>query len=172
MSDSVWSQTWQPTRLPWPWDSPGKNTGVGCHFLLQCMKVKSENEVAQSCPSLRDPMDCSLPGSFAHGIFQAGVLEWVAVAFSSFHLKDFMGVSAKNERITIYLHCQWIHWTNNPRAPFPKRFVNNKTWYVEFLCLYLSVKWFRTWMRKRRALLLVSQNLDPRKGAALSDFHI
>ena len=54
---------WQPTRLPWPWDSPGKNTGVGCHFLLQCMKVKSESEVAQSCLTPRDPMDCSPPGS-------------------------------------------------------------------------------------------------------------
>ena len=73
---------WQPTRLPRPWDSPGKNTGVGCHFLLQCMKVKSESEVAQSCPTLRDPMDCSPPGSSAHGIFQARVLEWGAIAFS------------------------------------------------------------------------------------------
>ena len=73
---------WQPTRLPHPWDSPGKNTGVGCHFLLQCMKVKSESEVAQSCPILRDPMDCSLPGSSAHGIFQARVQEWGAIAFS------------------------------------------------------------------------------------------
>ena len=69
-------------RLPRSWDSPGKNTGVGCHFLLQCMKVKSESEVAQSYPTLRDPMDCSLPGSSIHGIFQARVLEWVAIAFS------------------------------------------------------------------------------------------
>ena len=61
----------QPTRLPCPWDSPGKNTGVGCQFLLQCMKVKSESEVAQSCPTLSDPMDCSLPDSSVHGIFQA-----------------------------------------------------------------------------------------------------
>ena len=60
-----------PTRLPCPWDSPGKNTGVGCHFLLQCMKEKSESEVAQSCPTLSDPMDCSPPGSCIHGIFQA-----------------------------------------------------------------------------------------------------
>ena len=60
-----------------PWDSPGKNTGVGCHFLLQCMKVKSESEVTQSCPTLRDPMDCSPPGSSVHGIFQARGLEWV-----------------------------------------------------------------------------------------------
>ena len=67
---------WQPTRLPRPWDSPGKNTGVGCHFFLQCMKVKRETEVAQSCPTPSDPMDCSLPGSSIHGIFQARVLEW------------------------------------------------------------------------------------------------
>ena len=70
------------TRLARPWDSPGKNTGVGCHFLLQCMKVKSESKVAQSCPTLSDPMDCSLPGSSIHGIFQARVLEWGAIAFS------------------------------------------------------------------------------------------
>ena len=61
MSNSVRPRRRQPTRLPCPWDSPGKNTAVGCHFLLQCMKVKSENEVAQSCPTLRDPMDCSVP---------------------------------------------------------------------------------------------------------------
>ena len=72
----------QPTRLHRPWDSPGKNTGVGCHFLLQCMKVKNESEVTQSCPTLSDPMDCSLPGSSAHEIFQARVLEWGAIAFS------------------------------------------------------------------------------------------
>ena len=74
---------WQPAMLPHPWDSPGKNTGVGCHFLLQCMKVKSESEVSQSCPTLRDPMDCSLPGSSVHGIFQARVLGWGAIAFST-----------------------------------------------------------------------------------------
>ena len=76
---------WQPTRLCRPWDSPGKNTGVGCHFLLQCMKVKSESEVAQSCLTLCDPMNCSPPGSSVHGIFQARVLEWGAIAFSSRH---------------------------------------------------------------------------------------
>ena len=69
----------QPTRLHRPWDSPGKNTGVGCHFLLQCLKVKSESEVAQSYLTLHDPMDCSPPGSPIHGIFQARVLEWVAL---------------------------------------------------------------------------------------------
>ena len=82
MSDPVQPHRWQPTRLPCPWDSPGKNIGVGCHFLLQCRKVKSESEVAQSCPTLSDPMDCSLPGSSIHGIFQARVLEWGAIAFS------------------------------------------------------------------------------------------
>ena len=71
-----------PTRLPRPWDSPGKNTGVGCHFLLQCMRVKSESEDAQSYPTLSDPMDCSLSGSSVHGIFQARVLEWGAIASS------------------------------------------------------------------------------------------
>ena len=81
-SDSVRPHRWQSTRLPHPWDSPGKNTGVGCHFLLQCMKVKSESEVGQSCPTLSDPMDCSPPGSCVHGIFQARVLEWGAIAFS------------------------------------------------------------------------------------------
>ena len=69
-------------QAPRPWDSPGKNTGVGCHFLLQCMKVKSESEVAQSCPTFSDPMDCSLSGSSIHGICQARVLEWGAIAFS------------------------------------------------------------------------------------------
>ena len=82
MSNSVRPHRWQPTKAPRPWDSPGKNTGVGCHFLLQCMKVKSESEVAQSCPTLSDHMDCSPPGSSAHGIFQARVLGWAAIAFS------------------------------------------------------------------------------------------
>ena len=82
MSDSVRPHRRQPTRLPRPWDSPGKNTGVGCHFLLQCMKVKSESEVAQSCLTLCNPMDCSLPGSSVHGIFQARVLEWGAITLT------------------------------------------------------------------------------------------
>ena len=73
----------QPTRLPRPWDSSDKNTGVGCHFLLQCMKVKNQSEVAQSCPTLSDPRDFSPPGSSIHRIFQARVLEWGAIAFST-----------------------------------------------------------------------------------------
>ena len=79
MSDSVRPHSRKPTRLPRPWDSPGENTRVGCHFLLQRMKVKSESEVAQS-----DPMDCSLPGSSIHGIFQASVLEWGATALRNY----------------------------------------------------------------------------------------
>ena len=82
MSDSVGPHRRQPTSLPCPWDSPGKNTGVGCHFLLQF--VKSESEVAHSWPTFSDPMDCSPPGSSIHEIFQARVLEWGAIAFSVF----------------------------------------------------------------------------------------
>ena len=82
VSNSVRPHRRQPTRLSRPWDSQGKNTGVGCHFLLQCTKVKSESEVAQSCLTLSDPMDCSLSGSSSRGIFQARVLEWDAIVFS------------------------------------------------------------------------------------------
>ena len=81
-SDSVRPHRQQPNRLLHPWDSPGKNNGVGCHFLLQCRKVKSEREVAQSCPTPSVSMDCSPPGSSVHGIFQARVLEWIVTAFS------------------------------------------------------------------------------------------
>ena len=84
MSDSVQPHRRQFIRLPSPRDSPGKKTGVGCHFFLQCIKVKSESEVAQSYLTLRDPMDCSLPGSSIHGIFQARVLEWGSIPFSEF----------------------------------------------------------------------------------------
>ena len=82
----------QPTSLPRPWDSPGKNTGVGCHFLLQCSKVKIESEVAQSCPTLSDPMDCSLPGSSIHGICQARVLEWDAIALAAIKKNTYANV--------------------------------------------------------------------------------
>ena len=101
MSDSVRPYRQQPTRLPRPWDSPGKNTGVGCHFLLQCMKVKSESEVAQSCPTLSNPMDCSLPGSSIHGIFQARVLKWGAIAFSVIDLKPLFFRAPKSLQMVI-----------------------------------------------------------------------
>ena len=96
MSDSVRPHRRQPTRLLHPWDSPGKNTGVGCHFLLQCMKVKSESEVAQLCLTLSNPMDCSLPDSFVHGIFQARVLEWGAIAFSKSYSRQIKNLLAVN----------------------------------------------------------------------------
>ena len=120
MSDSVRSHRWQPTRLLRPWDSPGKNTGVGCHFLLQCMKGKSESEVAQSCLTLHDPMDCSLPGSSVHGIFQARVLEWGAIAFSdpvcSLQPYFFLRVDVKNIQMSmrictsLWSHCLVSFW--------------------------------------------------------------
>ena len=101
MSDSVRPHRRRPTRLPRPWDSPGKNTGVGCHFLLQCMKGKSESEVSQSCPTLHNPMVCSQPGSSIHGIFQARVLEWGAIAFSSCTYR-------KIQRLYIYIYISMI----------------------------------------------------------------
>ena len=115
VSDSVQPHRWQPMRLPRPWDSPGKNTGVGCHFLLQCMKVKSESEVAQSCLTLSDPMDCSLPGSSIHGISQARVLEWGAIAFSiqlsrwylfSSSQVSFPGTSASEHWMSVEMHTE------------------------------------------------------------------
>ena len=103
MSNSVRPHRWQPTRLPGSWDSPGKNTGGGCHFLLQCMKVKSEREVAQSCPTFSDPMDCSPPGSSIHGVFQARVLEWGAIAFSiCYHYLPWKGIIFRNQIIGWY----------------------------------------------------------------------
>ena len=103
VSASVRPHRRQPIRFPCPWDSPGKNTGVGCHFLLQCMKVKRESEVAQSCPTLSDPMDCSLPGSSVHGILQARVLEWGAIAFSRYiNLKISNCIYAK---ISVIIKC-------------------------------------------------------------------
>ena len=106
----------QPTRLPCLWDSPVKKTGVGCHFLLQCMKVKSESEVAQSCPTLSDPMDYSPPGSSVHGIFQARVLQWGATAFSIIYIgivwwyfwNDRLLVIITFLKIYIYTHTHYI----------------------------------------------------------------
>ena len=97
-------------QAPRPWDSPGKNTGVGCHFLLRCLKVKSENEVTQSCPTLRDPTDCSPPGSSIHGIFQARVLEWGAIAFSCLRNTGVRTQRLKERSATSF-------YTVNHRAP-------------------------------------------------------
>ena len=99
VSDSVRPHRRQPTRRPRPWESTGKNTGAGCHFLLQCMKVKSESEVAQSCPTLCDPIDGSPPGSSVHGSFQARVLEWGAIAFSHLNLITSQSFTFKYQNI-------------------------------------------------------------------------
>ena len=121
MSDFVWPHRRQPTRLPRPWDSPGKNTGVGCHFLLQRMKVKSEVKSLSKCPTLRDSMDCSLPVSCVRGIFQARVLEWGAIAFSvasmwnecncavvwTFFGIGFCGIGMKTDLLQSCGHC-WV----------------------------------------------------------------
>ena len=118
MSGSVRPHRRQPTRLPRPWDSPGKNTGVGCHFLLQSMKVKSQSEVAQSCLTLSDPMDCSLPGSSVHGIFQARVLEWGAIAFSGHLLShvqllsDLMDCSPSGSSVHRILQARIVEWVS------------------------------------------------------------
>jgi len=120
---------------PRPWDSPGKNTGVGCHFLLQCVKVKSESEVAQSCPTLRDPMDCSLPGSSVHGIFQARVLELGAIAFST-------GTSGGKKLQAEEIHCinspkaeMCLAWArNNKEASIEARNHNNSNKVADFCC--------------------------------------
>ena len=111
MSHSVWPHWWKPTRFPCPWDSPDKNTGVGCHFRLQCMKVKSESEIAQSCPTLHDPTLCdpidgSLPGSSIHGIFQARQEYWSEVPLSS-------PISCHIVRI-LHRHIFFIKWEPTP----------------------------------------------------------
>ena len=108
MSDSVRPHRQQPTRLPCPWDSPGKNTGVGCHFPLQCMRVKSESEVTQSCPTLRNPMDRSPPGSSIHGIFQARVLEWGAIAFS--HKGQEEAIKVTKMRVNEWMTRDWMNF--------------------------------------------------------------
>ena len=107
----MWPHRRQPTRLLRPWDSPGKNTGVGCHFLLQCMKVKSESEVAQLCPTLSDPMDCSLTGSSLHGIFQARVLEWGAIQAKSMkHITPILNPKVNNR---LWVIVSWQCRSNN-----------------------------------------------------------
>ena len=126
----------QLTRLPRPWDSPGKNTGVGCHFPLQCMKVKSESEVSQSCPTLRNPMDCSLPVSSVHGIFQARVLEWGAIAFSKETdckvLKAILGPYS-----TPHFHPKNEHNDIDEGFPFSKEDI----WWVRMEIIFVKYQW-------------------------------
>ena len=106
MSESVRPHGLQPTRLLHPWDSPGKNAGMGCHFLLQCMKVESESEVTQLCPTLSDSMDCSLAGSSNHGIFQATLLEWGAITFS--HCEGFSSVAQSCLTLSDPMDCRLL----------------------------------------------------------------
>ena len=124
MSDSVRPHRRQPNRLPRPWDSPGKNTGVGCHFLLQCMKVKSESEVTQSCPTLSDPMDCSLPGSSAHGIFQARVLVTMSISTINY-------IYQRDQQFKCFPDCTW-----------------RSTWMLEFLIIsrFIFPLWLIQWL--------------------------
>ena len=124
MSDSVQPHRQQPTRLRCPWDSPGKNTGVGCHFLLQCMKVKSKSEVAESCLTLSDPIDCSLPGSSIHGIFQARVLEWGAIAFSLKYLTSTQYCAQSLSRVQLFV----TPWTVAYQAPPSMGFSRQEYW--------------------------------------------
>ena len=137
MSDSVRPHRQQPTRLPHPWDSPGKNTGVGCHFLLQCIKVKSESEVAQSCPTPSDPMDCSLSGSSVHGVFQARVLEWGAIAFSDSALGRYISHSST---------LAWkLPWTEEPGRPQSMGSLRIGHDWATSLSLFTFMHWRRKW---------------------------
>ena len=145
VSNSMRPHRRQPTRLHRPWDSPGKITGVGCHFLLHCMKVKSESEVALSCLTLCDPMDCSLPGSSIHGIFQARVLEWVAIAFSEGCLQNLTnytllhGMNALHLRTSTLIQFRgpedemvgWHHWLNGMSLSKLQELVRDReAWHV------------------------------------------
>ena len=134
MSDSVWPHRRQPTRLPRPWDSPGKNTGVGCHFLLQCMKVESESEVAQFSPTLSDPMDCNPPGSSIHGIFQAGVLEWGAIAFSAGFFCRRVTPELPDSLGSFPQKVESCEWQSDGFLSLPSYFL----WQTKFACLIAS----------------------------------
>ena len=131
----------QPTRFPRPWDSPGKNTGVGCHFLLQCMKVKSESEVAQSCPTLSDPMVCSPPGSSVHGIFQARVLEWGTIAFSTTPLLGIYPKETIIEKDTCTHHSisTLARTWELPRCSSTDEWTK-KLWYIYTMDYYSAIK--------------------------------
>ena len=132
MSDSVRPHRWQPTRLSHPWDSPGKNTGVGCHFLLQCMKVKSESEVAQVCPTLSDPMDCSPPGSPSMGFSRQEY--WSGVPLPSLNMLSRLVITFLPRS-----KCLFISWLQSPSAVIlepPK----NKVWHY-FHCFPIYFPW-------------------------------
>ena len=140
MTDSVRPHRRQPTRLPRPWDSPGKNTGVGCHFLLQCMKVKwkwSHSVVS----NLSDPMDCSLPGSSVHGTFQARVLEWGAIAFSGIYAYAYTHTFSPHTNGGIFypMFCTLPYSLNFPSLRILSRKVHSKQYSKSILLYCLSV---------------------------------
>ena len=137
MSDSVRPHRRQPIRLPHPWDSPGKNTGVGCHFLLQCMKGESESEVAQSCPTLSDPMDCSPMGSSVHGIFQARVLEWGAIAFSARPFRYDLNQIPYHYTVEV----RWQEYTELYKRPYDLDNHDGVISHIESDILECEVKW-------------------------------
>ena len=144
MSDSVQPYRQQPTRLPHPWDSPGKNTGVGRHFLFQCMKVKSESEVTQSCLTLSHPMDCSLPGSSIHGIFQ---VDWAyncgeedhqdKVPFSSYHIKNVY--YQHRSLLKSLLMLAWVTgWDGVRQVSLPAFFLSCTLWKYSIFLYYFN----------------------------------
>ena len=141
MSDSLRPYGLQPTRHPHPWDSPGKNSRVGCHFLLQRMKVKNEREVAQLCLILLDPMDCSLPGSSPHGIFQARVLEWVAK--QNIFLKG--NTPCLCFCCLVQLEYSWLFYSNR----FP---INTHVWFQ--YQLRVTVPWDLPWFTQVQIITL------------------
>ena len=158
MSDSVRPHRRQPTRLPRPWDSPGKNTGVGCHFLLQCMKVKSESEVTQSCSILCDPMDSSLSGSSVHGIFQARVLEWGAIAFSIPSAGLYIFSLSTDALVLLFLFFSYLSFSPPypvPHLKIPQSSINRSNGITVNTANYTLVH-----MHKPKALCLISTGYD------------
>ena len=155
MSDSVQPHRRQPTRLPRPWDSPGKSTGVGCPFLLQCMKAKSESEVAQSCPTLSDPMDYSLPGSSIHGIFQARVLERVAISSSSIYSEE--TIIEKDTHTPVFITAVFTiarTW-KQPRCSLTDEWVK-KLWHIYTIEYYSAIQ-----RNTFDSVLIRRMNLEP-----------
>ena len=133
VSNSVQPQRRQPTKLHRPWDSPGKNTGVGCHFLLQCMKVKNESEVAQSCLTLHNPMDCSLPASSVHGILQARVLEWGVIAYSGLPVITNSRSSPKPTSIELVMPFNYLSSSVIPFSSCPQSFPASESLLMNWL---------------------------------------
>ena len=141
MSDSVRPHRQQPTRLPRPWDSPDNNTGVGCHFLLQCTKMKRESEVAQSCPTLHNPMDCSLPGSSVHGIFLARGLEWGAIALSVNYHGILQKVNSQQLLISLNFSVSGLYFTDRLYAVLQSSEIKLLYYLDKIGCIWDCANW-------------------------------